>query len=260
MSEVMTAPKISSMKGGRIVCVTAYDTPSAQMADEAGVDLILVGDSVGNTTLGYENTLPVTLDEMIHHVSAAARGCKRALLVADMPFGSFQASAEDAIRSGIELVKAGAAAVKLEGPYMGAIGGLVAAGVPVMGHIGMTPQSVHSFGGFRVQGRGNKADVVLEAGKKIADAGVFSVVLEMIPAVVARRITDELPIPTIGIGAGPDCDGEVQVWHDILGLSAGEAFKHTKRFLEGRAVITDALRAYAADVRRKTFPGSENSF
>ena len=260
MADQVTAPKILSMKGGRIVCVTAYDTPSALMADAAGVDIILVGDSVGNTVLGYSNTLPVTLDEMLHHVGAVARGCDRALLVADMPFGSYQASPEEAIRSGIELVKAGAAAVKLEGPFEEAIQGLVFAGVPVMGHIGMTPQSVHAFGGFRVQGRGTKADDVVDAGKKIAAAGAFSVVLEMIPAVVSTRITEELPIPTIGIGAGPDCDGEVHVWHDFLGISAGEPFKHTKRYLEGRKLIEAAIREFANDVRERRFPGSENSF
>lgn len=260
MPEKITAPKIRSMKGGRIVCLTAYDEPSARLADEAGVDLILVGDSLGNVVLGYENTLPVTLDDMTHHTAAAAKGVRIALLVADMPFGTFQTSADDAVRAGVALVKSGAEAVKLEGAFVDAIESLTRAGIPVMGHVGMTPQSVNSFGGYRVQGRGTKADAVLDSAKKIQDAGAFCIVLEMIPAVVARRITEEIEIPTIGIGAGPDCDGEVQVLHDILGISPGEPYKHTKRFLEGARLISGAIAEYAAAVREGKFPAEENSF
>jgi len=260
MPEKMTAPKICSMKGGRIVCVTAYDTPSARIADTAGVDLVLVGDSLGNVLLGYENTLPVTLEDMIHHVKAARRGCSRALLAADMPFGSFQVSVEETIRSGIELVKAGAEAVKLEGAYTEAIQGLVRAGIPVMGHIGMTPQSVNVFGGYRVQGRGESAECLLREAKQIAEAGAFCIVLEMVPAQVAETITNEVPIPTIGIGAGPNCDGEIQVFHDLLGFSPEKPYKHTRRYLEGWHLCTEALKLYAADVRAKRFPTRENSF
>jgi 3-methyl-2-oxobutanoate hydroxymethyltransferase len=261
MSERVTAPKIRAMKGKqKIVCLTAYDQPSAAIADAAGVDLILVGDSVGNVVLGYENTLPVSLDDMIHHTRAAAKGTKNALLVADMPFGSYQASAEDAVRSGIALIKAGAEAVKLEGDYVDAIQALVKAGIPVMGHVGMTPQSVNVFGGFKVQGRGKQADAVLEAAKRIEAAGAFSIVLEMIPAVVADKITRELSIPTIGIGAGPDCDGEVQVFHDIMGLHPGDPYKHTRRFLNAYEAMTLAAVEYAKAVREGTFPTKDNSF
>jgi 3-methyl-2-oxobutanoate hydroxymethyltransferase len=260
MAEKITAPKIRAMKGGRIVCVTAYDAPSARIADDAGVDVVLVGDSVGNVVLGYENTLPVTLGEMLHHVRAAAKGAKRALLVADLPFGTFQASADDAIRAGIELVKAGAEAVKLEGPYTDAISGLVRAGVPVMGHVGMTPQSVNVFGGFKVQGRGQQADAVLSASQAIAHAGAFAIVLEVVPGDVAARITEQVTIPTIGIGAGSECDGEVQVFHDILGLSPEEPYKHSKRFLNAYQEMRDAIGRYADDVRNCRFPTDENTF
>jgi 3-methyl-2-oxobutanoate hydroxymethyltransferase len=248
------------MKGGRVVCVTAYDAPSAAMADEAGVDLILVGDSVGNVVLGYQDTLPVTMAEMLHHVAAARRGCRRALLAADMPFGSFQPSTEQAVANGIALVKAGADAVKLEGPWEEAIQQLTRSGVPVIGHVGMTPQSHHVFGGFKVQGKGEAGEAVLEAAKRIEAAGAFAIVLELIPADLARRITATLTIPTIGIGAGPHCDGEIQVFHDILGLSAGDPFRHTRRFLEGRRLFIEALREYAEVVRAKRFPTEENSF
>jgi 3-methyl-2-oxobutanoate hydroxymethyltransferase len=256
----MTAPKLRSMKGQRIVSVTAYDYPTALIADAAGVDVILVGDSLGNVVLGYPNTLPVSLDEMVHHVSAAARGCENALLVADMPFGSYQASIEEAVSSAIELVKVGAEAVKLEGPYTEAIAEIARAGIPVMGHVGMTPQSVNAFGGFRVQGKGNQAESVLAAAKAVSDAGAFSMVLEMVPGQVAKQITDAVPVPTIGIGAGLDCDGEVQVLHDILGLLPGEMFKHTKRYFEGRKAMIAAIEQYADDVRNCRFPTEDNTF
>ncbi|RMG25766.1 MAG: 3-methyl-2-oxobutanoate hydroxymethyltransferase [Armatimonadetes bacterium] len=248
------------MKGGRIVCVTAYDAPSASMADEAGVDLILVGDSVGNVVLGYEDTLPVTMEQMLHHVAAARRGCKRALLVADMPFGSFQVGTDEAVANGIALVKAGADAVKLEGPWEDAIRRLVQAGVPVLGHVGMTPQSHHVFGGFKVQGRGEAGESVLDAAKRIERSGAFAVVLELVPAELAKKITAALTIPTIGIGAGPHCDGEVQVFHDLLGLLPGEPFRHTRRFLDGRTKMVEALKAYASAVRDGSFPTDENAF
>jgi 3-methyl-2-oxobutanoate hydroxymethyltransferase len=259
MSEKMTAPKIRAMKGQRIVCITVYDAPSARLADQAGVDLVLVGDSVGNAMLGYRNTLPVTLDEMVHHTRAAAAGCERALLVADMPFGSYQASTEQAVNSAVALVKAGAEAVKLEGAFTEAIEAVVRCGIPVMGHVGMTPQSVNAFGGFRVQGRGNRAGDVLRDAKAVEEAGAFSMVLEVIPGIVAKQVTDSVSVPTIGIGAGRDCDGEIQVWHDVLGLSE-EVFKHAKAFMDGKRLIADAIRSYAEAVRNCEFPGDENTF
>lgn len=260
MSDKVTAPKLKMRKGERIVCVTAYDFPTASIADEAGVDVVLVGDSAGNVIHGFQNTLPVTLEQMETHVRAVARGVSNALVVADMPFGSYQSSVEDAVRSAVSLVKAGAEAVKLEGAFIDAINAIVRAGIPVMGHVGMTPQSVNSFGGFRVQGRGAQGDKVLAATLEIAEAGAFSIVLEMIPAVVAERITRECPIPTIGIGAGVECDGEVQVWHDILGFSPGEPFKHTRHYLNGRALAVEAIKKFAADVRDSKFPSEKNCF
>jgi 3-methyl-2-oxobutanoate hydroxymethyltransferase len=259
MAEKMTAPRVRLMKGERIVCVTAYDAPSARIADEAGVDIVLVGDSLGNAVLGFENTLPVTLEQMAHHTRAAAAGCKSALLVADLPFGSYQASVSDAINASVTLVRAGAEAVKLEGTFVEAIEAIVRAGIPVMGHVGMTPQSVNAFGGFRVQGRGDKAELVVESAKAVEGAGAFSIVLEVIPAIVAKRVTTSVSVPTIGIGAGIECDGEIQVWHDILGLSE-ETFKHSKKFVEGRSIFAEALRDYADAVRNRIFPADENSF
>ena len=241
------------------MCVTAYDAPSARLADDAGVDVVLVGDSVGNAVLGYPNTLPVTMEEMIHHTRAAAAGCKRALLVGDLPFGSYQGSPWQAIDSAVALVKAGAEAVKLEGSYTEAIEGIVRAGIPVMGHVGMTPQSVNAFGGFRVQGRGDRAPLVLEAARAVEEAGAFSMVLEVIPGVVAKRLTEAVGVPTIGIGAGQGCDGEIQVWHDVLGIS-GETFKHAKAFFDGKNLITEALKSYAEAVRNRSFPSEDNTF
>jgi 3-methyl-2-oxobutanoate hydroxymethyltransferase len=260
MQEKVTVPRIRSMKGGRIVCVTAYDAPSAELADSAGVDLILVGDSVGNVVLGYPSTLPVTLTDMIHHTSAVRRGCRRALLAADMPFGSYQPSPEKAVESAVALIQAGAEAVKLEGDFCEAIRLLTKSGIPVMGHIGMTPQSVHQFGGYRVQGRGKQSQALVDLACRIEDAGAFCLVLELVPAVVAEEITEKLAIPTIGIGAGIHCDGEIQVFHDILGLTPGPPFKHTRRFVEGREVLLSALKEYAEAVRERRFPTEENSF
>lgn len=261
MSERMTAPKIQSMKERRqrIVAVTAYDACFGALADEAGADIILVGDSVGNVMLGYDTTIPVSLEQMIHHTAAASKGVKRALLVADLPFGSYQESPAQAVRSSVALMKAGAHAVKLEGDYVEAIQAIVHAGIPVMGHLGMTPQSVHRFGGFRVQGRGSQACLILDAAKSLESAGAFSLVLELIPAEVAADVTAQVAIPTIGIGAGPDCDGEVQVLHDLLGLSGGP-FKHAKAYLDGRRLVSEALQSYVAEVRKREFPGPENSF
>lgn len=261
MGEKMTAPKIRAMKaaGEKIVCLTAYDAYFGKLADNAGVDLILVGDSVANVVLGYPNTVPVTMDEMLHHVRAVHRGVRRSLLVADMPFGSYNASVEQAVGNAVSLAKAGAESVKLEGDYLDAIVAIVKTGIPVMGHVGMTPQSVNNFGGFRVQGRGEAGKDVVSKAKSIQDAGAYAVVLELIPADLAAQITAELSIPTIGIGAGQQCDGQIQVLHDILGL-ASETFKHAKRFAEAENLLGKAIRDYSCEVRNESFPAPENSF
>ncbi|MEX2243963.1 MAG: 3-methyl-2-oxobutanoate hydroxymethyltransferase [Fimbriimonadaceae bacterium] len=261
MGSKRTAPGIRAMKakGERIVCVTAYDFPSGAIADASGVDLVLVGDSLGNVVLGYENTLPVTLEEMEHHTRATRRGVRDALFVADLPFGSYQSSVSLAVESAVRLMKAGAEAVKLEGAYVEAIRGIVRAGIPVMGHVGMTPQSVNAFGGFKVQGKGEDSAHVREAACQTQEAGAFAIVLELMPAALAQKITQDLEIPTIGIGAGPHCDGEIQVFHDVMGLSA-DVYKHSRDYVGARALMTDGLSRYAADVRAREFPADENSF
>lgn len=260
MSEKITAPKVLGMKGQRkVVCLTAYDVTFARLADEAGVDLILVGDSLGNVMLGHDTTLPVTIEDMAHHTKAVRRGVTRALLVADLPFGSYQESTAQAVRSSVALMRAGAEAVKLEGDYPEAVEALVKAGIPVMGHVGFTPQSVNRFGGFKVQGRGEGGADVESVAQRLDSAGVFATVLELIPAALASTISGSVANPTIGIGAGAGCDGQIQVLHDVLGLSQG-AFKHAKRYLDGATLIAEALKHYAADVRSASFPGPENSF
>ncbi len=259
MADKISAPKVRSMKGKRVVCITAYDTPFANLADEAGVDLILVGDSLGNVVLGYENTIPVTLEEMIHHTRAVRRGVRRALLVADLPFGTYQASVSQAVESSVALVKAGAEAIKLEGVYLEAIEAIIKAGIPVMGHLGFTPQSLNAFGGFRVQGKGDSGEIVLQDAKELDRVGVFSTVLELIPAKLAESITAQVSYPTIGIGAGAGCDGEIQVMHDVLGIT-GEPLKHAKAFTPGRQLLLKAMQEFAEEVRAGTFPGPENAF
>jgi len=261
MGDKITAPSIRLMrsKGEKIVCITAYDAVFGRMAEAAGADLILVGDSLGNVVLGYDSTLPVTLEEMVDHTRATRHGVRRALYVADMPFGTYQASVEDAVRAAVLLAKAGAEAVKLEGEYTEAISAIVKAGIPVMGHVGMTPQSVNVFGGFRVQGKGEAGQAVLDAALRIQDAGAFAIVLELIPAALAARITEELQIPTIGIGAGAQCSGQVQVIHDVLGLN-DKPMRHAKRYITGYDCFVEALRQYSSDVRAQVFPGDEHSF
>jgi 3-methyl-2-oxobutanoate hydroxymethyltransferase len=246
-------------KGERIVCLTAYDAVFGQMADAAGVDLILVGDSVGNTTLGYSSTVPVTLEEMLHHTRATQRGVTRALLVGDLPFGSYQVSPEQAVQSSIALVKAGAEAVKLEGEYTQAISAISKAGIPVMGHLGMTPQSVHQFGGHKVQGKGSRGDAVIESAKAVEAAGAFAVVLELIPAELAERVTAAIKIPTIGIGAGAGCSGQIQVLHDVLGLTR-QTFRHARQYADGYRCLLGAMEQYADEVRSGSFPDAEHSF
>jgi 3-methyl-2-oxobutanoate hydroxymethyltransferase len=261
----ITAPAIRQRKGGeKIVAVTAYDYPTTLYADAAGVDLILVGDSLGMVLLGYPTTLPVTMEEMLHHTKACARAKPRALLIADMPYLSYQVTVEDAVRNaGRFIQEGGAEAVKLEGgePVAEAIHRLVSIGIPVLAHLGMTPQSVHAFGGHRVQGRTDEAAKrLIEDAHIVEQAGAFAVVLELIPAALAKEITEQLRIPTIGIGAGPFCDGQIQVLHDLIGLVPGEPFKHTKRYAHVGEDITRALRQYAEEVRSGQFPTEEHAF
>ena len=248
----------------RIVMVTAYDYPSGRLADAAGVDIVLVGDSAAMTVLGHASTTPATMDEMLMLTRATARGAKRPLVVADMPFGSFQVSDEEAVQNAIRFVKeAGADAVKLEGagPTVSRVLALVGAGIPVMGHVGLTPQSATMLGGFRAQGRtAARAKQLLNEARTLEQAGCFSVVLEAVPARVAARITQELSVPTLGIGSGRDCDGQVLVYHDLLGLYHGKSPRFVKRYAELAPVIEDALERFAADVRSGAFPGDEHTY
>ncbi|GAA4974511.1 3-methyl-2-oxobutanoate hydroxymethyltransferase [Kineococcus glutinatus] len=249
--------------GQRWAMLTSYDQLSAEVFDAAGIPVLLVGDSAGNNVLGHETTLPVTLDEMVVLTRSVVRGAPLALVVADMPFGSYEVSDADAVRSGVRLMKEGLAhAVKLEGGRRSAsrIRALVDAGIPVMGHIGFTPQSEHALGGYRVQGRGDAGEDVVADAVAVAEAGAFAVVLEMVPADVAGRITKQLRIPTVGIGAGPDCDAQVLVWQDMAGLRGGRAPRFVKRYADLRGTLTEAARTYAAEVREGTFPAPEQSF
>ena len=262
----VTANDVMSMKakGDKIPVVTAYDYPMALLADKAGFPIILVGDSLGMVSLGYDSTIPVTMDDMIRHTRAAARGATRSLLVTDMPFMSFQLNSEDALRNAGRLVQEGGAqSVKLEGggPVVATARRIVEAGIPVMGHLGLTPQSVHRFGGYKVQGKARKeAFQLLQDARALEDAGAYAVVLELLPAPLSRIITEKLTIPTIGIGAGPHCDGQVQVLHDILGLYSDFVPKHTKQYLQLGRLISDALGKYAQEIREGVFPSRKESF
>lgn len=249
---------------GKITCLTAYDYPTARLLDEAGVDILLVGDSLGMVVLGHESTLPVTLEEMLHHTRAVRRGTRHALLVADMPYGSYHDDPHQAVHNAVRFVKeAGAEAVKVEGGErrLDLISRLVEAEIPVMGHVGLTPQSVNALGGFRVQGKSaSAADQLVRDARAVEAAGAFSVVLESIPRELAARITAELRIPTIGIGAGPDCDGQVLVIHDLVGMSFGHKPKFARRYAEVGEVISRAAAEYCRDVREGTFPSDEESY
>ena len=269
----ITVPDILERKSSRfsessprekITCLTAYDYPTARILDDAGVDILLVGDSLAMVVLGYESTLPVTVDEMLHHVRAVRRGTRRALLVADMPYGSYHASIEDSVRTALRFVKeAGAEAVKVEGGErrIELISRLVEAEIPVMGHVGLTPQSVNTLGGFKVQGRSaGTVEQILRDARAVEAAGAFSIVLESIPREVAARITDDLHIPTIGIGAGPDCDGQVLVINDALGLTNGHMPKFARRYANLSEVIAHAAAEYCDDVRNGRFPSDEESY
>jgi len=251
-------------KGEKVVMLTAYDYPSARLAEEAGVDMLLVGDSLGMVVLGYESTLPVTMEDMLHHVKPVVRGSERAMVVADMPFMSYQAGLGDAMRNaGRFLQEAGAQAVKLEGGVHMAetVRRLVEVGIPVVGHIGLTPQSVNQLSGYKVQGRTPEAaERLLEDAVALEQAGAFCIVLETIPAPLAKLISERIAIPTVGIGAGPDCDGQVQVWHDLLGLYTRFVPKHVKQFAQLQQVVKEAVGSYAAEVRSGEFPTGKESF
>lgn len=256
-----TTRDIRAMKtaGTPIPMVTAYDYTAARLVEEAGIPIILVGDSIGQTTLGYENTIPVTVDEISSATAAVVRGSRNALIVADMPFMSYQASVEDAMRTAGRLVKEGGAqAVKLEGgaPVVETVRRLTGAGFAVMGHLGLTPQSVHHMGGYRVQGRAeDAASGMIADAQSLEEAGAFAIVLELVPSTLAQAITERLEIPTIGIGAGVECDGQVQVLHDILGLSLDFTPRHAKKYAEVGQVIVDALCRYVDEVESRDFPG-----
>jgi 3-methyl-2-oxobutanoate hydroxymethyltransferase len=251
-------------RGEKIVMVTAYDAPSARLADAAGVELILVGDSAAMVVLGHDSTVPASMDEMLMLTRAATRGAKRPIVVADMPFGAFQVSDEHALENAIRFVKDGGAdAVKLEGagPSVSRVRALVGAGIPVMGHIGLTPQSATALGGFKAQGRtAERALELVAEARELEAAGCFALVLEAVPATVAAEVTRQLTIPTIGIGAGRDTDGQVLVWHDLLGLYEGRSPRFVKRYADVGAEITRALEAYAEDVRTGKFPEDKHTY
>jgi 3-methyl-2-oxobutanoate hydroxymethyltransferase len=260
----LTALAEKKRNGERIVMVTSYDYPTARLADEAGLDLVLVGDSAAMTVLGHDSTVPATMDEMVMLTRAAARGAQRPLLIADMPFGSFQVSDEDALRNAIRFVKEAAAdAVKLEGAgtSLSRVRAIVAAGIPVMGHVGLTPQSATMLGGFRAQGRtATQALRLLDDARALEAAGCFAVVLEAVPAPVATRITSALSVPTIGVGSGPDCDGQVLVLHDLVGLYQGRSARFVKRYADVGSTIREALERFAADVRAGAFPEESHTY
>ncbi|MBF0154683.1 MAG: 3-methyl-2-oxobutanoate hydroxymethyltransferase [Magnetococcales bacterium] len=262
----VTTPDLMQMKrdGRKIVAVTAYDFTFARLLDQAGVDLLLVGDSLGMVVQGHDTTLPVTLDEMIYHTRAVARGAARALVVCDLPFGCYHVGPEAALASAVRAMKeSGAHAVKLEGgeTMAASVRFLVERGIPVIGHVGLTPQSVHAFGGFRIQGR-NEASArrIIADAELLAEAGAGAVVLEGIPASLATTISERLPIPTIGIGAGSGCDGQVLVLYDLLGLYEGIKPRFVKEFMSGGEQVRQAVGQYAREVRDGSFPGAEHSF
>ena len=264
MSQQVTAPAVRARKGGPpLVMVTAYDAPGARIADEAGVDIVLVGDSVAMVVLGYEDTLQVTVADMAHHVAAVGRAGPRALVVADMPWLSYHLDVAETVRNAATLVRAGAAAVKLEGGRRrtAMVAALVDAEIPVMGHVGLTPQSVHRVGGYRVQGRSlPDAEELVADAEALVEAGCFAIVLEAVPLEVARLVTDTVPVPTIGIGAGPHCDGQVLVFHDLLGLEDRILPRFVRRYASLKTDAVAAVEAFAADVRSGRFPSDAESY
>jgi 3-methyl-2-oxobutanoate hydroxymethyltransferase len=250
-------------RGEKFAMLTAYEMYAAQTFDEAGIPILLVGDSASNNVYGNETSLPVTVDELIPLVRAVTRSAKRALVVADLPFGSYQASPEQAFHTSVRFMKeANAHAVKLEGgvEMVPQVEKLTQSGIPVMAHIGFTPQSEHNLGGYRVQGRGDSASRLVDAAKAMEAAGAFSLVMEMVPGDVAAQVTKELTIPTIGIGAGPHCDGQVLVWQDAFGLRTGRMAKFVKQYADVHGVLLEAAKQYAAEVADGTFPGPEHTF
>jgi 3-methyl-2-oxobutanoate hydroxymethyltransferase len=264
--EKVSAPslRLSKQRGERLVCLTAYDYPTARIVDEAGIDIILVGDSLGNVVLGYGNTVPVTLEEILIHLKAVRRAVQRALLVADMPYGSFHTGDDDAVRNALTLVKEGGAeAIKLEGGHkrVQLVKRLVDEEISVMGHIGLTPQSINQLGAYRVQGKTTRAaQQLIDDAKALEDAGAFAVVLEVVPREIAQMITESVHIPTIGIGAGVHCDIQVLVIHDMLGLSFGKQARFVRPYANLREVMTDAVTRYAEDVRNGTYPSEAESY
>jgi 3-methyl-2-oxobutanoate hydroxymethyltransferase len=267
MAPKFTVPELRSRKRANgtqpMVMLTAYDTPGARIADAAGVDMILVGDSVANNVLGLADTLQVDIGIMAHHVAAVGRAKPRALVVGDMPWMSYHVSVEDTLRNAATLVRAGAEAVKLEGgrARVSMIEALVASEIPVMGHLGLTPQSIHAMGGYKVQARqAAAADALMDDAKAITAAGVFAIVLEGVPDVVANRVTAEIDVPTIGIGAGAGCDGQVLVFHDLLGLGEGKTPKFVRRYTDLATLAVEAVSAWAEDVRSSAFPSDAETY
>ncbi|MDP6605038.1 MAG: 3-methyl-2-oxobutanoate hydroxymethyltransferase [Dehalococcoidia bacterium] len=262
----VTVSDIQKMRdqGKRITMLTAYDYPTAKLAEQAGIPILLVGDSLGNVVLGYDSTVPVTVEDMIHHGKAVVRGVERTHVVVDMPFGSYQGGWQDAMHTAVRIMQeTGCGSVKLEGGVRSAkaVSKLVEAGIPVMGHIGLTPQSVNAFGGHKVQGKTPRQAVsVLADAKALEDAGAYAVVLETVPTALAHMITQRLDVPTIGIGAGPFCSGQVQVVHDMLGLYEDFKPKHARRYLEGAELFRDAITAYREEVEKGEFPTAKESF
>jgi len=255
---------LSPQDSTKITCLTAYDYPTARLLDEAGVEVLLVGDSLGMVMLGYETTLPVTVDEMLHHTRAVRKGTRRALVVADMPFGSYHAEISESVRNAVRFVKeAGAEAVKVEGGErrLELIARLTESEIPVMGHVGLTPQSLHAMGGFKVQGKTpDAAEQLVRDARAVEAAGAFAIVLEGIPRELAALITRELRIPTIGIGAGPECDGQILVINDLLGLTFGPVPKFARQYANLSEIISSTAREYCADVRRGSFPSDAESY
>ena len=260
----VTMPALAEMKrqGKPISALTAYDYATSRLVDEAGIDMVLVGDSLAQVVLGHENTLAVTVDEMLHHTRAVRRAVRRALVVADMPFGSYHSSVAEGVTNAIRFVKeAGAEAVKIEGPRVELVRALTASEIPVVGHLGLTPQSVHRMGGYRVQARAAEEILRLRAdASALAAAGAGAIVLEGVPREVGAQITRELLIPTIGIGAGPDCDGQILVFHDLVNLTFSPAAKFVRRYGDAAALIRDAVERYREDVEHRAFPSDAESY
>lgn len=256
--------RASKEAGERFAMLTAYDASSAALLDELGVPVLLVGDSLGMVALGYDSTVPVSLDEMLHHTAAVSRGAPHSLVVGDLPFGTYQDGPSQAFASAVRMLKEGAAnAVKLEGggPMVEVTAHLVRAGIPVMGHLGLTPQAVNQFGGFKVQGRDDaQARELIDDARALADAGAFAIVLECIPESLAEEVTAAVPVPTIGIGAGPHCDGQVLVWHDLLGLTTGRLPRFVKAYTDLRSEIASAVKSYVHEVADGAYPGPEHTY